>query len=282
MKNICPFLYLSGLFFINLRPNYHQVLKYPHILYTIVLILFLAVPSYASQFTVVLDPGHGGKDLGACGLTACEKDINLDVAKRVGRLIAADGNTRVVYTRNNDVFVDLHQRAACANEIKADLFISIHCNSMGRTTAGRERMKGAVTYVMGLDAIGENLEVAHRENSVIAMEEDFTTRYQAFDVNSPESHVMFELNQRRHMQRSIEFAQLIQQAMVKVAGRADAGVHQGNFIVLAHTAMPAVLIELDFISNPECEKFLSSTAGADMMARAIVDALNKFRNHSVK
>lgn len=252
-----------------------------HILY-IVMLGILAVPGYASSFTVVIDPGHGGKDMGACGNTACEKNINLDVAKRLGKLISADGNTRVVFTRTTDEFVDLNQRATCANEIKADLFISIHCNSMGRATVGRERMKGTVTYVMGVDAIGENLDVAHRENSVISMEEDFSTRYQSFDVNSPESHVIFELNQRQHMQRSLAFAQEVQRSMVKVARRADAGVHQAGFIVLAQTAMPAVLIELDFISNPECEQFMASDAGAQKMALAIATAYKKYRENMHK
>lgn len=247
------------------------------------MLLVLSLPCCAAgPFTVVIDPGHGGKDMGACGKIACEKDINLDVAQRLGKIISATANSRVVFTRTTDDFVDLHRRAACANDIKADLFISIHCNSMGRTTAGRERMKGVVTYVMGVDAIGENLEVAHRENSVIAMEEDFTTRYQSFDVNSPESHVMFQLNQRQHMQRSLLFAQEVQCSMVKLAGRVDAGVHQADFIVLAHTSMPAVLIELDFISNPECEQFMVSPAGADKVARAIADAYNKYREKIIK
>lgn len=243
------------------------------------LMAMMAATCFASGFTVVIDPGHGGRDMGACGMNTCEKHINLDVALRLGKLIGENDDVRVVYTRTADVAVDLYQRAACANEHKADLFISIHCNSMGRNTASRHRVKGAVTYVMGLDVLQDNLEVAHRENSVTSMEEDFTTRYQAFDVNSPESHIIFQLNQQQHMNRSLEFAQEVQRCLVEHAGRVDAGVHQAGFIVLAQATMPAILIEIDFISNPECEEFMSSPHGAHTIAQAIASALNNYRSH---
>lgn len=249
-------------------------LKYIPILLNMLLLL---TSLKAGAFTVVIDAGHGGKDAGARGRVALEKNINLDIAKRLGRMLTACGDVKVIYTRTDDRFVDLHERASLANEHKADLFISLHCNSMGASTQGRERVKGVVTYVMGLDAIGENLEVAHRENSVVSMENDFSERYQAFDVNSPESHVIFELNQQRHMQQSLTMAQIIQRNMVKVAGRRDAGVHQAGFIVLAQTTMPSVLVEMDYISNPECERYMVSSKGAQTIAQAIYDSFLHYR-----
>lgn len=230
-----------------------------------------------SAFTVVIDAGHGGRDVGARGVHALEKDINLDVALKLGKMLEAASNVKVVYTRTDDSFVDLQRRASIANEIKANLFISIHCNSMSQRTSWRDKVSGCVTYVMGMDAMNENLRVAQRENSVISMEEDFSTKYQSFDVNSAESHIIFELNQQRHLQQSIQFAQEVQRQMVKVAGRVDAGVHQAGFIVLAHTAMPAVLVEMDYISNPEVEQLLASREGTTRIAQALYTAFIRYR-----
>lgn len=231
-----------------------------------------------SAFTVVIDAGHGGRDVGARGVHAFEKDINLDVALKLGKMLETCSNVKVVYTRSDDSFVDLQRRASIANEIKANLFISIHCNSMSQRTSWRDKVAGCVTYVMGMDAMNENLRVAQRENSVISMEEDFTTKYQSFDVNSAESHIIFELNQQRHLQQSIQFAQEVQRNMVKVAHRVDAGVHQAGFIVLAHTAMPAVLVEMDYISNPTSEQFLISQEGSKQLAQALYTAFIRYRD----
>lgn len=253
-----------------------------HIISILLLVMSVAgiYPSVAAQstFTVVIDAGHGGKDVGARGLKSLEKDINLDVALKLGKLLTKSGNVKVVYTRNDDSFVDLHNRAARANEIKADLFISIHCNSMSEKTSWRNKMAGAVTYVMGLDAMDENLRVSQRENSVISMEDDFSSHYQSFDINSAESHIIFELNQKKNIDNSIRFAQEIQRQMVRVAGRVDAGVHQAGFIVLAHTTMPSVLVELDYISNPSCEQFMTSQEGSDLLALALYKAFIRYRD----
>lgn len=250
-----------------------------YILY--IALLAVAMPVAAATpkvFTVVIDAGHGGVDVGARGNNAVEKDVNLDVALKLGKMLDKAGNVKVVYTRTDDSFVDLQKRAAIANEIKADLFISLHCNSMSQRTSWRDKVKGTVTYVMGIDAMNENLRVAQRENSVVSMEDDFSSKYQAFDVNSDESHIIFELNQQQHLQQSIAFAQEVQRQMVKVAGRVDAGVHQDSFIVLAHTAMPAVLVEMDYISNPDVEQFLTSREGATRIAQALYTAFVRYRD----
>lgn len=233
----------------------------------------------ANAFTVVIDPGHGGKDVGACGKVACEKDINLDVALRLGKLLVNENIARVVYTRTKDEFVDLHQRASIANESKADLFISLHCNSMNSKTSGRENYKGTVTYVLGGDALNENLEVVHRENSVISLEEDFVSHYQSFDINSPESHVIYELNQRQYLKRSLELAEQIERNMTSVAHRRSGGIYQAGFIVLSEVAMPSVLVELDYISNPKCEAFLASDSGAQLVARALARSIANYSMH---
>lgn len=253
------------------------MLRRCHILLKLLFVLLLSVSAHGAKFTVVIDAGHGGKDYGARGNLSCEKDVNLAVSLELGRLISQDRDVRVVYTRKTDVFVDLHHRANIANEIKADLYVSIHCNSMSEKTSWRESMKGAVTYVMGVNAIGDNLEVARRENSVVTMDEEFSTKYQMFDINSDESHVIFELNQRHRIQQSLDLAQEIQHNMVSIAGRSDAGVHQAGFTVLVQTSMPSVLVELDFISNPDCEKFMLSPEGQSKLAQAIYKAFLKYR-----
>lgn len=242
----------------------------------IVLVCIMLVSLDAVAVTVVIDPGHGGRDAGARGNIALEKNINLDIALRLGRLLEQDFNIKVIYTRTTDSFVDLHQRASIANDNKADLFISLHCNSMNDKTSGREKYKGTVTYILGLDAMTENLEVVHRENSVVSYERDFTVHYQSFDANSPESHVIYELNQRQYLNRSLELAQLIQSNMKTIAHQEEGGIYQAAFIVLSQVAMPSVLVEMDYISNPERESFMISNTGAQSIAQSLAHSITTF------
>ncbi len=159
----------------------------------------------------------------------------------------------------------------------ADLFISVHVNSIDNRTRGREKVHGASVYTVGLHKSDANLAVAMRENAVIELENDFTETYQGFDPNSSESYIIFELTQNRHMEKSVEFATLVQNGLVKNAGRADKGVRQAGFLVLWATRMPSVLIELDFICNPEAERFLGSDAGRQKCANAIARAVIDYR-----
>lgn len=242
------------------------------------LLLGLAVVS-AKDFVLVIDAGHGGRDVGALGNKAREKDINLGVALKLGRMISNNvPGVKVVYTRDKDVYLTLQERANKANRVEGDLFISIHTNSIDKKSPNRKTVAGASTWTLGLHRSKENLEVAKRENSVIYLEDDFSTRYEGFDPNSTESYIIFEFMQYKHMEQSINFASDIQHEFVSVANRVDRGVRQAGFWVLAKTSMPAVLVELDFICNPTQERFLTSESGQTKMAQAIYNAFVKYKS----
>lgn len=247
----------------------------------------MAAPSGAAKkhvFTVVIDPGHGGHDVGCKGAVTNEKTIVLKVAKTLGQKIKNKygDKVKVVYTRDTDRYLTLQQRADKANGVRGDLFISIHVNSVDKKSRNRRTVHGASVYTLGLHKSSNNLKVAMRENSVMELEPDYTTRYQGFDPNSTESYIIFELNQNRHVNQSIEFAALAQHELVTTASRADMDVRQAGFWVLWATSMPAVLVELDFICNPTQEKFLHSSQGQNKCAEALFRAFNKYYDQTVK
>lgn len=231
------------------------------------------------RFIVVIDPGHGGNDPGAIGTRGKEKNINLNVARKLGRLIEDNCNdTKVVYTRKSDIFVPLHRRAEIANNAKANLFISIHTNAVAKKNS---YVKGTETYTLGLHRTEENLEVAKKENSVILIEDDYKQRYAGFNPNSSESYIIFEFMQDKNMSQSVNFATLIQQNF-KSYNRIDKGVHQAGFLVLRETSMPSVLIELGYISNPSEETYLLSDKGTSDLANAIYRAFINYKGNSSK
>ncbi|WP_430809973.1 MULTISPECIES: N-acetylmuramoyl-L-alanine amidase family protein [unclassified Carboxylicivirga] len=223
--------------------------------------------------TVVIDAGHGGRDSGALGKFSKEKDIVLDVALQVGAYIKKYmPDINVVYTRKSDVFVPLSKRADIANEHDADLFLSIHANAISTS-----KIYGAETFVLGLHRTDENLEVAKLENSVITLEEDYTTTYEGFDPNSAESYIIFELMQNIHIDQSIQMASLVQSQFKERVGRKDRGVKQAGFLVLRRASMPSVLIELGFLTNHNEEKFIASEKGKTYMASAIFRAVRAYK-----
>lgn len=230
------------------------------------------------RFTLVLDPGHGGKDYGCTGKLTNEKTIVLDVAKRLSELVEEKygDSIEVVFTRSDDRFITLQGRADIANKAGGDLFISIHVNSVDRRTRGRDKIHGASVYTVGLHKSDSNLAVAMRENSVIELEEDFSTTYQGFDPGSSESYIIFELTQDRHIRQSLDIASLIQGELTTTAGRADKGVRQAGFWVLWATGMPSVLVELDFICNPAAERFLNSSQGRQKCAQSLMNAFSAY------
>lgn len=242
-------------------------------------VLLLSLEVSAKPFKLVIDAGHGGRDYGALGRNSREKDINLGVALAFGKMVEKNmDNVKVVYTRNRDVYLTLQERANIANSCKGDLFVSIHTNSVAKDSKSRTSVRGSATYVLGLHKTEENLAVAKRENSVIALEKDYTTKYAGFDPNSTESYIMFELNQDKHLGQSLDFASNVQKAFVRTAGRKDNGVRQAGFWVLARTGMPAVLVELDFICNPDQERFMSSGDGRQKLAKSLYEALDEYLN----
>lgn len=228
------------------------------------------------DFVVVIDPGHGGHDPGALGRKSKEKNINLSIALKVGRLIKENHtDTRIVYTRSKDVFIPLHTRAEIANNAKADLFISIHTNSVARN---KHAVSGTETYTLGLHKTQENLEVAQKENAVILIEEDYQQRYAGFNPNSAESYIIFEFLQDKNMEKSVNMAQFIQREFRQTASRKDKGVHQAGFLVLRATSMPSVLIEVGYISNPNEENYLISERGQNALAKSIYNAFCIYKN----
>ncbi|MFZ0280780.1 MAG: N-acetylmuramoyl-L-alanine amidase [Bacteroidales bacterium] len=223
---------------------------------------------------IVIDAGHGDKDPGAIGLTTKEKNINLAIALKTGEYLEQNvKNVKVLYTRKSDVFVGLKERAEFANRHKADLFISIHAN-----WAGTSKIRGAETFVMGLSKDEQNLEVAMKENEVILLEDDFSSKYQGFDPKSPESYIIFSLMQNVFKEQSLDLATKIQNQFSNHTGRIDRGVKQDGFWVLVMTSMPSVLIETGFITNPEEEKYLASKSGQDYIASAIFRASRDYIN----
>lgn len=229
-------------------------------------------------FVLVIDPGHGGKDYGAVGKITNEKTINLDVARLVGKKLekAFDKDLKLVYTRSTDKYLSLKERATVANKSHGNLFVSIHVNSVDKRNRNRASIKGASVYTLGLHRSGDNLDVAKRENAVMTLDDNFEETYEGFDPESAESYIIFELSQNLHMAQSVRLADDIQHRLVSQAGRADRGVRQAGFWVLWATGMPSVLIELDFICNPEQERFLASAAGKEKLAKAIASSLSRY------
>ncbi len=223
--------------------------------------------------TVVLDPGHGGKDDGTSASNgAKEKNVALAIALRLGNYIKSNyPEVKVVYTRKTDVFVPLKKRAKIANDKNADLFISIHCNSFRKS-----QINGVETYVMGLEKAGENMEVIKRENDVVKLEEDYENQYEEYGVEkgSPLYDIIINSYQNAFLEQSLAFAQLFEEKLNGVTSR---GVHQAGFMVLRRTAMPSVLVETGYLSNTHEMKKLTSKKGQDEMAYRIYRAFVDFK-----
>lgn len=233
-------------------------------------------PSFAAasaNFTVVIDPGHGGQDPGTLGSSCKEKDIVLAIGLKLGRLInERQPNVKVLFTRSTDVFIPLNQRAIIANKAKANLFISIHADHAETST-----VHGASTFTLGQNRTAENMAIAKRENSVILLESDYKQRYEGFDPNSAESYIMFEFMQDNYMNQSIQFASTLQEKFV-AGGRSNRGVRQDVFLVLRCTSMPSVLVEAGFLSNPDEEAFLKSEEGQQQMASCLYKGFAAFKS----
>lgn len=224
------------------------------------------------DWVIVIDPGHGGTDPGAVGGGIKEKDITLAIALKLGKQLAALEHTKVFYTRDTDVTVELYKRPQKANELKADLFISIHCNSVEST-----KPYGAETWVMGLHKSKSNLEVAKAENAVILLEPDYKIKYEGFDPNSPEGEIIFSLYQNAFLDQSVEVASLVQKELKINAQRFDRGVKQAGFLVLWKINMPGILVEAGFLSNENERTYLKSDAGQATIATSIYNAVTLYR-----
>ena len=257
---------------------------YKKILFIFITLLFCVASADAQnkRFTLVIDAGHGGGDTGAIGVAKTrEKDLTLKFALAFGKLVEKNcPDVKVIYTRKTDKFVELYRRAEIANNNKADLFISVHINALPKGhiargfqtyTLGRSRRTGKKTGVL------ENLEVAKRENAVIFQEQNYKQNYRGFDLNSPESNILFEFIQDTNMENSAELAKYMQRYVCQATGRADMGAHQDNLAVLRLTSMPGCLIELGFISTADEERYMKSSTATEQYARGIYNAFAAYK-----
>jgi N-acetylmuramoyl-L-alanine amidase len=223
--------------------------------------------------TVVLDAGHGGKDIGCNGASVHEADVALAIIKNLGHQIEAGSpGVRVIYTRKTNVFIPLDERAAIANRNHADLFISVHCN------AGPKGSHGTEVWTMGLHKTDANLGVAQRENSVILQEKDYKSRYDGFDPRSPQSHILFSLFQSAYITNSLRLAQRIERQFRTSVGRSSRGVKQAGFIVLWKSTMPSVLVEAGFLTDRNEENYLGDKAGQQAIASGIYRAFREYKH----
>ena len=248
----------------------------------ILLCFVLSVDGAKKTFTLVIDAGHGGGDPGSVGKISKEKTLTLRYALAFGRIIEQNcPDVRVIYTRKTDKFLELWQRAEIANRNKADLFISVHINSLTKGHIAR----GYQTYTLGRSRRDgnkqgyiENLEVAKRENAVILYEKDYKQHYEGFDPNSPESNILFELMQDKNMENSIQLAKFMQKNICAATGRQDKGVQQDNLAVLRQTSMPGCLLELGFISTPDEEQYMNSDRALSQYTRGFYNAFVAYKN----
>lgn len=250
------------------------------ILFILLLGVGLAATAIAAdrKFTLVIDAGHGGKDPGTIGKYSKEKTIALNVALAFGRYVEKNcPDVKVIYTRKTDVFIPLKERAAIANRNKADLFVSVHVNSV----QSRKPVTGLETYTMGMRRSDEKLSAAMRENEVILIESNYKQNYSGYDPRSPESMIMFEFINEKNMAESVEMAQLIQRNVCSTAGRPNKGVKQDVFLVLRETSMPACLVEVGYISTPSEERYLNDKNNIDAMGRGLYQALIAYKNKRV-
>ncbi len=257
---------------------------YPMKTYRVLLFVsFIAVLTFSSfikvdknqareQFVVVLDAGHGGHDPGNMGNGYKEKDIALNIVLDIGRQLEKNPNIKVVYTRDRDVFVDLFVRGQIANKAKADLFVSVHCNSHHSDAHGTE------TFVLGTHRNQTNFEVAKKENSVIFLESDYKSTYGGFDPNSAESVMSILISQEEYLDQSIMLASLIQKRFTSKLQRSNRGVKQAGFIVLHQTVMPSVLVEVGFLTFKEEGAYLNSPKGQKDMSNSITSAILEYKH----
>ncbi len=226
--------------------------------------------------TIVIDPGHGGKDSGTMGtkrFKIYEKHVALSVSLKLGKYISENfPEVEVIYTRDSDVFLELNERTEIANNANADLFISIHCDGFTNP-----KPSGASVFVMGMSKLKANMDVAMRENAAIYLEDNYQQKYDGFDPKSPESYIVFSLMQNTYLNQSLSFAEEVENQFSTRANRKSRGVKQAPFYVISRTNMPSILVECGFLTNPKEEEFLHSDIGQDYIASAIFRAFRSYK-----
>lgn len=232
-------------------------------------------PANKRPFVVVLDPGHGGNKPGAMGRRSSEKDLVLDVSKKLKLALETRlENVKVIMTRTTDVDVEFWRRADIANKNHADIFVSIHANSARSNTA-----RGTETLVLGFHRIGEQ-DAAIRENADMLLEDNYEENYKElgdFDPSDPSTYIVFRLLRRQYRAQSIKLASLMQTEYAK-SNRINRGVKEQGLAVLAKASMPAVLTEIGFINNREEENFMLSSTGQREIVENLFQAIKSYKN----
>ena len=240
--------------------------------------IFLFIIGFSSfgqsnnKFKVALDAGHGDHDYGAIYDGHIEKNITLAIVLKVGKILEANPNIEVIYTRKTDVFIELVERSSIANRADANIFVSIHCNANKNPAAS-----GTETYVMGLSKNASNLAVSKSENAVITLEKDYKQKYEGYDPNNPSSMIGVTLMQEEYLENSISLASKIEDQFIANFDRKSRGVKQAPFMVLHKAYMPRILIETGFISNPKDGILLDSEDGQKQVAQTIADAIISYK-----
>lgn len=268
VKQLIFLFYIATISFVFLLPTY---------LFSSSLIDSLENNGSAIIKTIVIDPGHGGKDSGTMGtkrFKIYEKHVALAVSLKLGSYIKKSfPEMNIVYTRETDVFLELNERTEIANNENADLFISIHCDGFTNPNPS-----GASVFVMGMSKLKANMEVAMRENSAIYMEDNYQKKYEGFDPQSQESYIVFSLMQNTFLNQSLKIAEEVEKEFSTKANRKSRGVKQAPFYVISRTNMPSILIECGFLTNPQEEEYLHSEIGQDYIASAIFRAFRSYKN----
>ncbi|MCZ4243680.1 N-acetylmuramoyl-L-alanine amidase family protein [Pedobacter punctiformis] len=249
------------------------------VIFSVFILLFAIQNSFAQGYkikTIVIDPGHGGRKPGASGSFSKEKDVSLKIGLKLGQKLKDElPGIKIIYTRTKDVDVDLYRRAEIANDANADLFISVHCNSMPPKNKG---IKGVETLVAGSHRLKEQ-DAAIRENADIKLEKNYKTKYDGYDPNDPGTFILLSLLKNAFRDKSIKFAKLIQNSYIERDNRLSRGVKEQGVLVLQRCGMPAVLTEVGFISNTQEEKYINSAKGQNEIADSIVDAIKKYKKN---
>ncbi len=288
----------------TIRPKLMKIIPLRRYIYTLLnIILILPLASFAKDVpfkpyrirTIVIDAGHGGHDGATRGNFSKEKDVALKVALRLGKTIEDKmPDVKVIYTRTTDVFIPLYERVGIANRAKADLFISIHCNSMPirrvvshytKNSKGKKvpvyktiqstSTRGVETFVSGFGRLDEQ-DVVMRENSSILLEKDYKENYDGYDPKDPASIILLSLMKNAYRDQSIKLATFIQDSYIQT-GRVDRGVKEQSLAVLARAGMPAVLTEIGFISNPDEEEYINSDSGQNEIVACLLKAIQTYK-----
>ena len=262
----------------HLKVNNVKPLFFLLLLFNLYNVNLLSQTNSTNIKTIVIDPGHGGKDSGTLGtkrFKIYEKHVALAVSLKLGNYIAEEfPDVKIIYTRDSDVFLELNERTEIANKSNADLFISIHCDGFTNP-----KPSGASVFVMGMSKLKANMDVAMRENSAIYLEDNYQQKYDGFDPKSAESYIVFSLMQNTYLNQSLQIAEEVESEFSNRANRKSRGVKQAPFYVISRTNMPSILVECGFLTNPKEEEFLHSDLGQDYIASAIFRAFRSYKQN---